>query len=131
MEAAHGPELAAVFNLQRGKEGLHERPAIQGLLRDGGRVLEGRDPRIPDFSDTFVYIQSEALFPRHHEYETVFSEEFSLEGRIEVAGIPVSIKLDPSRSRSSSKAGWKKPKPLHWSRTSRRASRPTRGCDVC
>ncbi len=48
---------------------------------------------IPDFQETLVYILPEALLPRHVEYETIFSEEFSLEDRIVVAGIPVSIKV--------------------------------------
>lgn len=43
--------------------------------------------------DMFVYVTPEALSPKHFEYETIYSEEFSLEERIFVAGVPVSITM--------------------------------------
>jgi hypothetical protein len=67
---------------------------FRGCCNTEGECWTGETPEIPDYSDTFVYIQPEALFPRHIAYETVFSEEFSLEDRIEVAGIPVSMKVE-------------------------------------
>jgi hypothetical protein len=67
---------------------------FRGCCATEGECWKGETLEIPDFSDTFVYIQPEALFPRHIEYETVFSEVFSLEDRIEVSGIPVSIKVE-------------------------------------
>ena len=53
----------------------------------------GKAPEIPDFSDTFIYIQPGALFPRHFSYKTVLTEDYSPEDRIVVEGIPVSIKV--------------------------------------
>jgi hypothetical protein len=58
-----------------------------------GESWKGDALEIPDFGDTFAYILPEALFPRQFEYETVFSEVFSVEDRIVVAGITVSIKV--------------------------------------
>lgn len=55
---------------------------------------KAESPEMPDFGDTFIYVQTEALFPRSFEYETVYSEEFSLEDRITVDGIEVSIKVE-------------------------------------
>jgi hypothetical protein len=55
---------------------------------------KGELPEVPDFGDTFIYVQPEALFPRSFEYESVFSEEFSPEDRIAVEGIDVSIKVE-------------------------------------
>jgi hypothetical protein len=43
--------------------------------------------------DLFVYVKPEALLPRGFRYETVWSDEPSLDDRIIVAGIPVSIRL--------------------------------------
>jgi hypothetical protein len=57
------------------------------LLRKCDGVRWDDDPR------AIVYIPTEALFPRHVEYEPVFSEEYSREDRIVVAGIPVSIEV--------------------------------------
>jgi hypothetical protein len=59
-----------------------------------GESWKGESPEIPDFGDTFIYVQPEALFPRGFEYETVSSEEFSPEDRIAVDGIEVSIKVE-------------------------------------
>jgi hypothetical protein len=42
-----------------------------------------------------LYVMPEALLPRNFRYETVWSDEPSLEDRILVAGIPVSIKMGP------------------------------------
>ena len=70
-------------------------PPFTGYCGIEGESWKGEPLEIPDFDDTFIYIQPESLFPRHFEYETVLSEEFSLEDRIVVAGIPVSIKVEP------------------------------------
>ncbi len=67
---------------------------LRGCCATEGESWKGEALEISDFSDTFVYIQPEALFPPHFAYETVSSEAFSLEDRIEVAGIPVSIKVE-------------------------------------
>ena len=68
-------------------------PPFTGCCGMEGESWKGEAPEIPDFGDTFVFIEPEALFPRRFEYETVLSEEFSLEDRVVVAGVPVSIKL--------------------------------------
>ncbi len=59
-----------------------------------GESWKGEALETPDIEETFAYILPEALFPPHFEYETVFSEQFSQEERIVVAGIPVSIKVE-------------------------------------
>jgi hypothetical protein len=68
---------------------------FRGCCSIDAEPWKGELPEIPDFSDTFIYVQAEALFPRSFEYESVFSEEFSLEDRITVDGIDVSIKVEP------------------------------------
>jgi hypothetical protein len=66
---------------------------FRGCPEMEGESWRGEAPEMPDVEETFVYIPTEALFPRHVEYEPVFSEEYSREDRIIVAGIPVSIEV--------------------------------------
>jgi hypothetical protein len=77
------------------------------------------------------YILPEALFPRHFEYETVISEEFSLEDRIVVAGIPVSIKVECFSVEIVIEGQMEEAQAVASFRTSRRVSRPTRGYRAC
>lgn len=68
-------------------------PPFTGCCGMEGESWKGETPEIPDFSDTFIYIQPEALFPRHFGYESVLSEGYSPEDRIVVGGVPVSIRV--------------------------------------
>jgi hypothetical protein len=54
---------------------------------------KGESLEIPDFDDTFIYVQPEAVFPRSFEYEAVYSDEFSREDRITIDGIEVCIEI--------------------------------------
>lgn len=62
-----------------------------GCCEMEGESWKGEGPELPIFGDAFLFISPEALFPRNHEYESVYSEEFSPQERIFVAGVPVSI----------------------------------------
>jgi hypothetical protein len=68
-------------------------PPFRGCCSDDDEAWKGENLEIPDFGDTFIYVRPEALLPRRFEYESVLSEEYSLEARIMVAGIPICIKI--------------------------------------
>ena len=68
-------------------------PPFRGCRAMEGESWKNEGLEIPDFGDTFAYILPESLVPRRFEYEGTYSDEFSLEDRIIVAGIPVSIKV--------------------------------------
>jgi len=76
---------------EEGKHFMKGRP-FRGCCGMEGESWKGESLDIPDFEDPFLYV--EAVCPGRFEYETVVSEEFSLEDRIVVAGIPVSIRVE-------------------------------------
>ena len=67
---------------------------FRGCCSMDAETCKGESLDMPDLGDTFVYVQPESLLPRSFEYASTISEEFSLEDRITVDGIEVSIKLE-------------------------------------
>jgi hypothetical protein len=65
-------------------------PPFRGCLQaEDDPVEEARD-----VADPFIYVMPEALLPRKFAYDTIWSDEPSLDDRILVSGIPVSIKME-------------------------------------
>jgi hypothetical protein len=75
------------------RKGFMKGAPFTGGCSTDAEPWKGEAPVLPDFSDTFIFVQPEALFPRNIEYESIYSEEFSLEDRITVDGIDVTIKI--------------------------------------
>ena len=84
----------SICNLEN-KSFMKGEPFTGGCSMDA-EPWRGERPEVTDFSDTFIFVKSEALFPRSFEYESIYSEDYSPEERFTVDGIDISIKFASS-----------------------------------
>ena len=80
-----------------------------------------------DVADPFLYVMPKARLPRSVAYETIWSDEPSLDERIIVAGIPVSIKMEAFSIEVIIEGEMDEDMATRVPRTSGKGSKPIRG----